>query len=144
MTEAIEQGEIVHMNKFAKLPKNTEENEDTSRKRYEMLNQGPNTGPKPYKLPHQIKEQSELKKTVADKKNPVIKEEKDSTTSEEIIQKESNNNDTHAATNVNVSEDIQALVSKAQKVLKSFGVEKTKHKIHEDLNNQYLKAIPTI
>ena len=78
MTEAIEQGEIVHMNKFAKLPKNTEENEDTSRKRYEMLNQGPNTGPKPYELPHQIQE---LEETVADKENPVTKEEEDSTSS---------------------------------------------------------------
>ena len=71
----------------------------------------------------------------------MTKEEKDSTTPEEIIQKESSNNDGHA---FNVSEDFQELVSKAQKVLKSFGVEKTKRKIHEDLNNQYLKAIPTI
>ena len=49
----------------------------------------------------------------------MTKEEEDSTSSEEIIQEENNTNDGHATTNVNVSEDIQELTTKAQQVLKS-------------------------
>ena len=76
------------MNKFVRVPKNTNKNVDRSRKSYEMQNDGPNTGPTPYELPHQIKEQSELKKTIENKKitmnNSSNKEEKDSTISEMI------------------------------------------------------------
>ena len=154
MTEAVEQGKIIQMNKFAKSPKNMEENTDTSRKSYEMHNQDPITGPKPYKLPHQIEEQSELKKTMSDIETPVAnpsnKEEKDSTISEMIIHKETNKdikikaNVTNATSNIKVSEEPLTPVSNAHKVTKNIGVEKTKHEVHQDLNNKYIKKIPTI
>ena len=119
-----------------------------------MHNQDPITGPKPYKLPHQIEEQSELNKTMANVEIPVTdpsdKEEKDSTASKEIIPKENNKdhnngtNDALTTKNIKVSEEILTLVSGAQKVLKSNGVEINKHKTHKDLNKQYLNEIPIL
>ena len=119
-----------------------------------MHNQGPTTGPKPYELPHQIEEQSELKKTMSDIETPVAnpsnKEQKDSTASKGIIPKEKNKNhnngtnDTLATKNMKVSDEILTLVSRAQRVLKSYGVKENEHMTHKDLNNQYLKEIPVL
>ena len=85
-TEAIEQQKIVHLSKFAKLPKNTEGNMDTDGNGYEAQEQGPNTEPKPYELPHQIEEYM----TNIETNNSISSDtESDSKSPEEIISKES-------------------------------------------------------